>query len=269
MAGISDSGQPDDKKLHIETIIAADTKLGVAPEGETEERKRARDSERLPPWLRKRADKVLVELQAQVPGLTAAETAKLLATQEGRDALAKGEAALARVDSHLQSVTGERNPIIGKSYGVYGDNPEGFTGVYRALELSVNENAGLKAKRAQLETDEGPERAAELAAEDLDLRRTFTPVIDHEVQTARDQLARLITARHGTRADLSQALNVKGTTMTEADAVIRAVREHLYANLPKRKQDERLRDYGYRPLKPGRRGRKTDPAPAPVNPVTE
>ena len=263
MAGISDSRQPDDVRHHIETIIAADDKAADAPEGETEEQQLIRESVKLMPWLRARTDAVLIELGAQVPGLTAAETAKLLTTQEGIDALERGEAALARVDSHLQSVTGERNPTIGKKYGVYGENPETFNGVYRALELSVGENATLIAKRAELQSEEG---GAERAAEDPDLRRIFSPLVDREVQTARDELARLITARHGTRAEFSQAASVKGDTMTEANGVISAVREHLYANLPNRKQDERLRDYGYVPLKPGRRSRKTDPAPAPVTP---
>src|SRR5690606_34259640 len=140
---ISDSRQPDDVRHHIETIITADDEVAVAPEGENEEQRVIRESVKLTPWLRRRADAVLIELSAQVPGLTAAETAKLLTTQEGIDALEKGEAALARVDSHLQSVTGERNPIVGKKYGVYGENPETFNGVYRALEQSVNENAAL------------------------------------------------------------------------------------------------------------------------------
>lgn len=264
MAGISDSRQPDDVKQQVEMIIEADDKLRAAPEGETEEQREDRESVQLPPWLRERTDAVLLELQAQVPGLTAAETAKLLASRAGRDALAKGEKALSRIDSWLHSATGERNPIIGKRYGVYGENPRTFAGVYRALELSVAENAEVTAARdaARLEN-------AELAKANPDFRRVFSPRIRREVQSARDELALLINSRHGTRAELSRAVTLKGETLTEANAVITFVREHLYANLPDGKQDDDLRDYGYRPLKRSTRSRKTDPAPAPVNPVTE
>lgn len=247
MAGTSDSKQPDDVRLHLETIIEADDALADAPEGETEEERALRESLKLRPGLRKRLDSVYGQVLAQAPGLTAAETRKLLTTQEGRQALDAGKAALARVDSHLQSVTGERNPIIGKKYGVYGENPRTFAGVFRALELSVGENAAVAA----------------LPEEDPERERRFTPVIQREVEKARDDLARMLAARIGTRADFSQAVTVKGETMSEAQAVISAVREHLYANLPNRKWDDRLRNYGFRPLKPGRRKAGPPPDTAP------
>jgi hypothetical protein len=236
MAGTSDSKQPDDLKLHLEQIRDADDARAIVPEGETDAQRKARESLRLRPKLRARVGAVLRDLQGAVPGLSAAETKKLLATRDARDALKKGTVALARVDDFLQGATGERNPLIGKDYGVYGDNPTSFGGVLRALELSVGENG----RRAAL-----PD-----TAENADERELlFTELIQAEVEAARDTLAALVAARLGTRADLSRAVSLKDKTLDEARAVISAVRSHLYANMPDRKQDVGLRDYGFRPLR--------------------
>lgn len=253
MAGTSDSKQPDDVRLHLELILEADDALAEAPEGETEEERLERESVRLPPRLRQRVETVYAQVVAQAPGLTAAETRKLVATQEGQKALELGKVVLARVDSHLQSVTGERNPIIAKKYGVYGENPRTFAGVFRALELCVGENAAVAA----------------LPEDDPERERLFTPLIAREVEAARDILARVIAARIGTRAEFSQAVTVKGATLSEAQAVISAVREHLYANLSNRKRDDRLRNYGYRPRKPTRRKADSSGSAAPATSAPE
>lgn len=238
MAAITETLQPDDLIHHLETILAADTPLESVPEGatETDEQRELRESIKLRPALRARAERVVEDLGAQVSGITAAEAAKLMATKEGQAALAKGMDALARVDSHLNSVTSTRNPLIGKLYGVYGANPTTFSGVMRALELSVNENAAI----------------AGLPDDHADRHRLFTPVVKRKVETARDELARLVSARIGTRAELSQTIEIKNETRAEAESVLADVREHLYANLPNGKKDTRLRQYGYRPIRSGR-----------------
>jgi hypothetical protein len=170
----------------------------------------------------------------------------LLTTREGRDALAAGEKALARVDNHLRSVTRERNPVIGKNYGVFGANPTTFAGVMRALELSVNENARIRAL-----PEDAPER-----------RLLFSPFVEQEVTAARDALLQVINARIGTRAALSRAVHIKRETLSAAQSIISAVREHLYANFPGGKTDPRLRDYGYRPLvRRGARGKSEQDQP--------
>ncbi len=255
MPGISDSNQPDDLKLHLERILEADDARQAAPEGESEDAARQRQSVALPGRLRSRAEQSLAELSAQAPGLTAAETTKLLATRAGRDALEHGIAALTRVDDHLQSVTGQRTPVVGKNYGVFGQNPTSFGGVVRSLELSATENARIAAL---------PEGESE---RDL----LFTPLIQHEVESARDELARMLGTRLDTRASLSRAVSVKGKTLDDAKSAISAVRSHLYANLPHRNQDDDLRDYGFRPIRTRGRAKAepvaTDPAaPDPAGP---
>lgn len=229
--------QPDDIKLQLEQIAKADDERREVPEGETEDQRIARESALLRPELRARVGASIVAIGEQVPGLTAVETAKLLATRAGRDALEQGKVALARVDAHLQSITEERNPLIGKSYGVYGSNPVSFAGVLRALALSSGENV----------------RIAALPEGNAERRLLFSALIEREVEQAFDGLAAIIGDRLGSRAALSKAVTVKGETLDEARKVITAVRNHLHANLPDRKQDDDLRDYGFAPHKPGGR----------------
>lgn len=231
--------QPDDTKLQLEQIAKADDERREVPEGETEDQRIERQSALLRPELRARVDASIVAIGEQVPGLTAVETAKFLATRAGRDALKQGKVALARVDAHLQSITEERNPLIGKSYGVYGSNPVSFAGVLRALALSSGENVRLAAL---------PEGHAER-------RLLFSGLVEREVEQAFDKLAAIIGDRLGSRAALSKAFTVKGETLDEARKVITAVRNHLHANLPDRKQDDDLRDYGFTPHQPGGRRR--------------
>ena len=231
--------QPDDTKLQLEQIAKADDERREVPEGETEDQRIERESALLRPELRGRVGASIVAIGEQVPGLTAVETAKFLATRAGRDALKQGKVALARVDAHLQSITEERNPLIGKSYGVYGANPVSFAGVLRALALSSGENVRLAAL---------PEGHAER-------RLLFSALVERAVEQAFDKLAAIIGDRLGSRAALSKAVTVKGETLDEARKVITAVRNHLHANLPDRKQDDDLRDYGFTPQNPGGRPR--------------
>lgn len=247
MAGISDSGQPDDVRIHLEVAANADGALATAPEGESDAGRAARESQRLPRRLRERLDKVLADVQSQVPGLSAAQLVKLEASRAGRDALKGGIAALARVDSHLQSRTGERNPAIGRKYGVFGANPTTFGGVARALAMSSAEDARLAALPA-----ESSER------EELQ----FTPVIAAAVSAALGEVNGILAQMTSSRADLSRAVSLKDSTLGEARAVLTAIREHLYANLPNRRLDDDLRDYGFRPVALGvgkRRDDDTDP----------
>ena len=238
MPGLSDSGQPDDIRIHLEQIIAADDARATAPDGESERDALWRNSARLPAGLRSRVEVSLRMIREAAPGLTAAEVAKLTTSRAGRDALDAGKEALARVDSHLQAVTDERNPEVGRNYGVYGDNPVSFAGVYRALVLSMNEDQRIRA----------------LAENDLRRALLFTPLVASEVSEAHTRLAAILGDRLSTRADLSRAIALKGDMLDEATATISAVRNHLYANLPQRKTDPDLRDYGFRPVRAGRRG---------------
>lgn len=235
MAGISDSRQPDDIRLHLETILEGDDTTIPATEGESAADKAQRESSRLPPHLRQRVEATLGDLRESAPGLTTAEVRKLSTTRAGIHALSQGIAALARVDSHLESRLGERNPVQGKAYGVYGQNPTSFAGVYRALVLSGDENARIK----RLPEDD-PERALEL-----------TPYIEMEVNGARDHLRGLMGDRVASRAELSRRVDVRSNVLSESLAAIAAVRNHLYANLPDRKRDANLRDYGFRPIRSG------------------
>ncbi len=236
MAGISDSGNPDDIHIHLEQILSADASRAGEVEGESELEKIARESVRLPPVLRRGVGASLEALTAAVPGLSDVEAKKLLTTRAGRDALKKGQRALARVDDHLHSVAGRRNPQIGRSYGVYGRNPETFGGVYRALGQCVTENDRIKAGAS-----DAPERA-----------RLFTPYVELVVTQAHEELKAIVGARLSTRADLSQQVAVKDEVLREAGAAISAVRSHLYANLPLGKRDPDLREYGFRPIHVGR-----------------
>jgi hypothetical protein len=98
--------------------------------------------------------------------LSDAEVKKILATRAARNALRDGQEVLARIDSHLLSVTGERNPPVGLNYGVFGRNPESFAGVYRALVHSDAENA----------------RIAALPEDDPDRSLLFTPFLQQQTQ---------------------------------------------------------------------------------------
>jgi len=245
MPGISDSGQADDLKIHLETILAADTARQTAPDGESDAARRARESAILRPRLRERLEQALADLGAQVPGLPAAEVAKLTATRAGREALDLGIAALGRVDDHLQAVTGERNPILGKSYGVYGLNPTSFGGVLRSLSMCQAEEA----------------RLAALPEDDARRELLFTPVVKDAVDGAYAKLTALLGEKAAARGELSRSTSVKQASVEEAGAAIAAARQHLYANLPERKTDRGLYDYGFRPIQTGRRARRVEEAP--------
>ena len=245
MPGKSDSGQVDDLKVHLEAIVAADTARQVAPVGESDEARRARESVRFRPRLRQRLEAAVADLGAQAPGLSAAEVAKLTATRAGREALGEGVAALGRVDDHLQSVTGERNPLIAKSYGVHGDNPDTFGGVLRSLSMCLAEEARLDA----------------LPPDDEQRELLFTPVVQDAVAGAHAKMTALLGAKEAKRGDLSRSHAVKQVTIDEATAAVAAARQHLYANLPDRKTDRSLHDYGFRPIQSGRRPRSGGDAP--------
>lgn len=240
MPGISDSGQVDDIRVHLETIIAADNARQTAPDGETAAEAMVRESVRFRTALRERLEAALAEVTGQAPGLSAAEVAKLTGTRAGRDAVADGITALARVDDHLQSVTGERNPVIGKSYGVFGENPATFGAVLRSLSLSLEEDA----------------RLAALPADDPQRELLFTPVVSAAVTGAYAKMSGLLGARALARGDLARSHTVKQTSVEDALAAIAAARQHLYANLPDRKTDDSLYDYGFRPIHTGRRARR-------------
>jgi hypothetical protein len=207
---------------------------------ETEDQLLWRTSALLPAKLRALVDKALADVAKDVPGLSNAETAKLLATRAGADALEHGSRALARVDDHLQSVTHERNPTVGNDYGVFGSNPTSFGGVYRALGLSIGED---DRRRALGDGDEG--RAL-----------VFSPLVRREVVNARNGIGAVLGPRVTSRAELSRKVELKDTTVKAAEKTITAARQHLYANLPNQKQDSDLRTYGFRPLEPGRRPKK-------------
>ena len=239
MPGISDSGQVDDLRFHLETILAADTARQVAPDGESDAARRVRESAVLRPRLRARLAAALTDLGEQAPGLSTAEVAKLTATSAGREALAEGRAALGRVDDHLQSVTGQRNPVLGKRYGVYGDNPETFGAVLRSLSMCLVEEAQLEA----------------LAQDDERRELSFTPVVKDAVTSAHAKMSALVGAKEARRGELARGYAVKQASMEEASTVIAAARQHLYANLPDRKMDRSLYDYGFRPIHTGRRAR--------------
>lgn len=232
MAGVSDSQDPDDLRFHLDQILAVDDLRATAPENESDAAARRRQSIRLPAPLRARVSAALVELSEAVPGISAAETQKLLTTRDARDALREGREALARVDSHLASTTSKRNPLIGRNYGVYGKNPETFGGVLRALAQAQNENARVNA----------------LPETDANRALAFTPVVADAVSEAHTHLTAQLGERFRTRGDLSRQVKVKASTLAEARECISAVRNHLYANLPGRKRDRDLIDYGFRPL---------------------
>jgi hypothetical protein len=244
MAGISDSQQPDDIKLHLETAIRGDNLREEVPDGESEQAKDVRESIHLPKKLRERADKALEDLSAQLPGLSAAQVDKLTATRAGRDALAAGVTALGRVDDHLQSVTGNRNPLVGKLYGVYGANPTSFAGVLRSLSMCTGQQKELSALK---EDDE---------RRDL----LFTKVIEQDVDKAYADMSALVGTKASTRAELARGYTVKTATLKEGLSVLTAIRQHLYANLPNRRQDDDLIDYGFRPIAPSGGRRPKDQA---------
>ena len=246
MPGKSDSGQVDDLKVHLEAIVAADTARQVAPDGESDEARRARESVIFRPRLRQRLEAAVADLGAQSPGLSAAEVAKLTSTRAGREALDDGVAALGRVDDHLQAMTGERNPLIGKSYGVHGNNRDTFGGVLRSLSMCLVAEATLEA----------------LPQDDEQRELLFTPVVKDAVVGAHAKMTAILGAKEAKRGDLSRSYAVKQATIDEAMAAVAAARQHLYANLPDRKMDRSLHDYGFRPIHLGRRPRTDGDAPA-------
>ncbi|AKT37470.1 hypothetical protein [Chondromyces crocatus] len=232
MPGISDSAQVDDLKIHLETLLAADNARKLVPQGETTTEQLRRESAVFRPRIRLRLEQVLADLTAQTPGLSNAEVAKLTATRSGRDAVDTGIAALARVDDHLQSVTSERNPLIAKAYGVHGQNPVSFGGVLRSLAMCQKEDDALTL----------------LPVDDLRREHLFTPVVRSAVDTAYTGLRAVLGEREATRGELSRSYAVKQATIDEAVSSIAAARQHLYANLPDRKVDRNLYDYGFRPI---------------------
>jgi len=236
MPGISDSGNPDDIRIHLEEIGSANARRAEPESGETEAETETRLSVLLPPALAARLDSVVANLREAVPGLGAVEGAKILATRHARNALRAGKEALSRVDSHLQAVTGTVNPQLGRNYGVYGRNPESFAGVYRSLEQSAAEDERIRSL-----PEDAPDRA-----------RLFTPVVARAIETARGQLRGLLGDSLAARAEWSRNVAVKDEVLSEAKSVIGAVRNHLYANLALRKRDPDLRDYGFRPVRTGR-----------------
>jgi len=233
VAGISDWGNPDDIRVHLDLLITADASRRAEVPGESAREKLARESVLLTAVLEERVKAALADISGAVPGLDDTEATKILTTRAGRDALKKGKRALSRVDDHLRSVTGKQNPEIGRTYGVYSQNPRSFAGVYRALEQSVAEN----------------DRINNLPEGHDDTKRAFTPYVALRVTEARDELRALLQARVATRAEHSQQVVVKDDVLSEAKSVISAVRSHLYANLPNSKSDPDLRDYGFRPLR--------------------
>lgn len=130
---------------------------------------------------------------------------------------------LARVDSHLRSVTSERKTPLSAGAAASTAKTRGFfSGVLRALGLSVNENAML------MSLPEG----------DPLRKRLFTPVVRRAVESARDELSGDCGPRwHPRRA-------FQDRRSQERDARLRAsaigdLCEHLYANLPGRKARSR------------------------------
>jgi hypothetical protein len=232
MPGLSDSGNPDDIRIHLEEILAADDARAKPPESESESDAELREAVQLRPALRSKLEAVLGEVVEAVPGLSDAEVTKLSATRAARDALRVASRTLARVDNHLRSVTGERNPELGRKYGVYGANPVTFGGVYRALSQCVAENDRVKDL-----PQEGEGK--------FKLSRRLARLVGE----SRDQLRTLLGERFSSRSELSQAVALKGNVVAQARSVISAVRNHLYAELPLRKKDPELRDYGFRPVR--------------------
>jgi len=107
--------------------------------------------------------------------------------------------------------------------------------VFRALTQSADENARIGAL---------PE-----ASDERQLQ--FTPIVKRAVDQARDHLQSLLGDRVASRADLRRQVDLKDQQVSDAVAVIGAVRNHLYANLPLRKKDPDLHDYGFRPVRTG------------------
>ncbi len=254
MAGISDSGAPDDIKLHIETALSGDDAAQDAPKKESVNAKLHRESAQLPKDIRTELEAVHAAMTGELPGLTAAETAKLIASKAGRAALDVGKKALARIDDHLFSVTGERDPILGKHYGVYGPNPESFAGVYRSLQQSVTEN----------------ERVSKLKPNDDGRRALFTPLIEKVTTDSLEGLMQVLGTRVETRTALATKSKASDATIKRAEKILTRVRQHLYANLPDQKQDSGLRAYGFEPIAAGGgRPKKAPPAPAPNDTTTK
>jgi hypothetical protein len=166
-----------------------------------------------PKKLRARAEKALADLSQQVPGLSAAEVNKLTATRAGRDALKAGIHALGRVDDHLQSVTGQRNPVVGKLYGVHGTNPTTFAGVLRSLSMCMDQEKQLS------ELEETNERRDLL----------FTKVIGQAVENAHAAMSALVGTKAVSRGDLARGYSVKAATLKECLSVLTAIRQHHQA----------------------------------------
>jgi len=76
------------------TIIAADDARKTAPDGESQDEAKVRESVIFRPKLRQRLESALADFTGQAPDHGAAEVAKLAASRAGREALAEGIAAL-------------------------------------------------------------------------------------------------------------------------------------------------------------------------------
>ncbi|WP_197041602.1 hypothetical protein [Chondromyces apiculatus] len=244
---MSDSARVDDLKLHLQTLLRADDARRLPPPGELPPAQRIRESALFPPRIRARIERALADFNAHLPDFTDAELTKLTATRHARAALDAGMAALSRVDDHLHAVTGQRNPLVAKLYGVFGDNPTSFAGVLRSLSMAQTEDDTIAA----------------LPPDDDRRDLLFTPVIRDAVDAALTTLRALHTDKQAARGALSRGHATRHLCIDEAAAVIAIARQHLYANLPDRKLDRHLHDYGFRPIHTSRR-RTPAATPAPL-----
>lgn len=252
MPGISSTRKLDDIRIHLQQLISADDarrlpRAADAPaatnagaNADADATALARQSGVLPPRMRATVEALLAEVHEHAPEMGGAETAKYRTSRAAQEALELGMDALARVDCHLQSVTKERKPLLGRNYGVYGPNPRTMASVARALFQCQVENARVKALLIEPSTAEDAQALAD---------RVFTPVIEAAVNDALAALDSLLNGRLSTRAELSRQVSFKLDLIDRAMSNITSVRNHLYANLPQRRRDPDLRDYGFRPLR--------------------
>jgi hypothetical protein len=246
MPGISKTRNIDDIRIHLKQIRSADDVRKLPHTGETAAATKARQGGVLPLATRARVDMVLAEVQEHAPEMGEAQKAKFGASRAAKEAVALGMQALARVDSHLQAVTQEREPLAARNYGVYGPRPKSMAAVSRALLQCQVENARIKALPALPLPQDGDAVDAEANAERA---LVFTPVVEAAVDEAVAALESLVGGRLSTRAELSRQVSFKAALIERALACIAEVRNHLYANLPLRRRDPDLRDYGFRPIR--------------------
>lgn len=246
MPGISKTRNIDDIRIHLKQIRSVDDARKIPRTGETAAAAKAREGGVLPPATRARVDAVLAEVQEHAPDMGEAQKAKFGASRAAKDAVALGKQALARVDSHLQAITQEREPLAARNYGVFGPHPKSMAGVSRALLQCQVENARIKALPALPPLQAGEAEDADAIAERA---LVFTPVVEAAVDEALAALESLVGGRLSTRAELSRKVLFKAELIERALACIAAVRNHLYANLPLRRRDPDLRDYGFRPIR--------------------